>query len=110
MIDRDIIIILCNADFTTVFNEETRLFFMESHYELGEVLDKMFASLKYDSIPLIYKISEEEYFDSFESQKLWERDDNNFFTQEELNILKETSNVEYFINKIKENLSREENM
>lgn len=111
--DRDIIIIWNNVDITYVtLNGIEIKYGIERGYELGDILIGLFDNLKYSyNKPLIIDIYDEDYLSDRELDAFWERIDaqfknkeTKFFTDNELQVLNDTEDVEQFIDKIKENL------
>ena len=111
--DRDIIVIWSNYDITYVtLNSLEIKYGMERGYEIGDILIDLFDNLKHSyNKPLIIDIYDEDYLSDGEIDAFWERinaqfknKETKFFTDDELQILNDTEDVEQFINKIKENL------
>ena len=110
--DRDIIIIWNDVDITYVtLNGIEIQYGIERGYELGDILIDLFNSLKYHNKPLVIDIYDEDYLSNGEIDAFWERinaqfknKETKFFTDDELQVLNDTENVEQFINKIKDNL------
>lgn len=112
--DRDIIVIWSDCDITYVtLNGIEIKYGIERGYELGNVLIGLFDNLKHSyNKPLIVDIYEDDYdLSDGEIDAFWERinaqfhnKDTKFFTDDELNVLNDTEDVEQFINKIKKNL------
>lgn len=111
--DRDIIVIWSDCDTTYVtLNGFEIKYGIEHGYEIGDILIDLFNSLKYHNKPLVIDIYEEDYdLSDGETDAFSERIDaqfknekTKFFTDDELQVLNDTEDVEQFINKIKENL------
>ena len=111
--NRDIIVIWNNFDITYVTLNNIELKYgIERGYELGDILIDLFDNLKHSyNKPLIIDIYDEDYLSDGEIDAFWERinaqfknKETKFFTDDELQVLNDTEDVEQFINKIKENL------
>lgn len=110
--DRDIIIIWSDCDTTYItLNGFEIQYGIERGYELGDILIDLFNSLNYNSKPIVIDIYDEDYLSNGEIDAFWERinaqfknKETKFFTDDELQVLNDTEDVEQFINKIKENL------
>ena len=111
--DRDIVVIWSDYDMTYVtLNGLEIKYGIEHGYELGNILIDLFDNLKYHNKPLVIDIYDEDYdLSDGEKDAFWERIDaqfknkeTKFFTDDELQVLNDTEDVEQFINKIKENL------
>lgn len=111
--DRDVIIIWSDCDTTYItLNGFEIKYGIERGYELGDVFTDLFNKLNYNSKPLVVDIYDEDYdLSDGEIDAFWERIDaqfknkeTKFFTDDELQVLNDTEDIEQFINKIKENL------
>lgn len=111
--DRDIIVIWSDCDITYVtLNGFEIKYGIERGYEIGDILIGLFDNLKHSyNKPLIIDIFDEDYLSDGETDAFWERinaqfknKETKFFTDNELQVLNDTEDVEQFINKIKENL------
>lgn len=110
--DRDIIIIWSNCDATYItLNGFEIEYGIERGYELGDIFTDLFNKLNYNSKPIIVDIYDEDYLSDGEIDAFWERinaqfknRETKFFTDDELQILKDTEDVNKFIDKIKQNL------
>lgn len=110
--NRDIIVIWSDYDITYItLNGIEIKYGIERGYELGDVFTDLFNKLNYNSKPLVVDIYDEDYLSDGEKDAFWERinaqfknKETKFFTDDELQILNDTEDVEQFINKIKENL------
>ena len=110
--DRDIIVIWSDCDTTYItLNGFEIKYGIERGYELGDILIDLFNKLKYNNKPLIIDIYNEDYLSDGEIDVFWERinaqfknKETKFFTDNELQVLNDTEDVDQFINKIKENL------
>ena len=106
--DRDIIVIWSNCDVTyVILNGLVVGSGIERGYEMGEVLISLFNNLEYSyNKPLVIDIYEDDVdFSEEELEMFYDRKE--FYTEEELQILNDTEDVEKFISKIKENLQLE---
>ena len=109
--DRDIIVIWSNCDccYITLNGYEVG-YGIERGYEIGDVLIALFDKMNYSSNkPIIVDIYDENSdFLREELDKFYIRFDNEdsdkFFSEDELQVLYETEDVNKFINKIRENL------
>lgn len=111
--DRDIIVIWSDCDTTYVTLNGFEIGYgIERGYELGDVFTNLFNKLNYNSKPIIVDIYDEDCdLSNGEIDAFWERinaqfknKETKFFTDDELQVLNDTEDVEQFINKIKENL------
>lgn len=111
--DRDIIVIWSDYDCTYVtLNGIEIKYGIERGYEVGEVLISLFDKLQHSyNKPIVVDIYTEDYFTEDENETFWNKIDeqdyekpSQFFTEDELQVLYETKNVDKFMDKVKENL------
>lgn len=115
---RDIIVIWSNIDFADIILNGISVYGgIENGYEVGEVLIELFNRLDYShGKPLVKEIYDKDYFSDEDNEAFWSRNEaydrkgeNRVFTDDELQVLQETEDIEKFIDKIKENLKENEN-
>ena len=115
--DRDIIVIWSNCDcsYITLNGYEVGSG-IERGYEVGDVLVALFDKMNYSfNKPIIVDIYDEnsdflrEELDKFYIRfEFDDEDSDKFFSEDELQVLYETEDVNKFMNKIKENLKESE--
>lgn len=110
---RDIIIIWNNVDFSSVILNGVEVSSgIERGYEVGEVLIELFDKIDYSKgKPLVKEIYDEDWFSNEDNDAFWTRNndydengEDRFFTDDELQVLQETEDVKYFIEKVIENV------
>lgn len=111
--DRDIVVIWSDYDITYVtLNGFEIKYGIERGYEIGGSLIDLFDKLNYNNKPLVIDIYDEDYdLSDEEIDAFWERinaqfknKETKFFTDDELQVLNDTEDVNKFIDKIKGNL------
>lgn len=115
---RDIIVIWSNIDFADIILNGISVYGgIEHGCEVGEALIELFNRLDYShGKPLIKDIYDKDYFSDEDNEAFWSRNEaydrkgeSRVFTDDELQVLQETEDIEKFIDKIKENLKENEN-
>ena len=115
--DRDIIVVWNNVDASYVtLNGVEVSSGIERGYEVGEVLTELFDKIDYSKgKPLVKDIYDEDWLSDKDNEAFWNRNNDYYkngedrlFTDDELQVLQDTENIELFIEKIKENLPEED--
>ena len=92
--DKDVIILYYNCDFTLITLNGKNIGELEYHYDIIDILPKLFDKLEHSyNTPIILEIEQDEYFRDAEVEALFEIDYcaniETIFTEKEVEIAKE---------------------